>query len=129
MVWGAFAYNTRSFLVLIRGPMTAQRYAHYILKLHVLPLLQRLTRQCSASPGKGVTRLSPHYYYPSLTFPIPRFVSNIAYLGLFRRASWAFHEFERSRGNVSANRERNVSGNHTEFVCLNARSYRIGHLR
>ncbi|GFY10154.1 uncharacterized protein TNCV_360211 [Trichonephila clavipes] len=29
------------------------------------------TRQCSDSHGKGVTRLSPHCYYPSLAFPIP----------------------------------------------------------
>ncbi|GFX48443.1 HTH_Tnp_Tc3_2 domain-containing protein [Trichonephila clavipes] len=29
------------------------------------------TRQCSASHGKGVTRLSPHFYYSSLACPIP----------------------------------------------------------
>ncbi|GFS62151.1 uncharacterized protein TNCV_476991 [Trichonephila clavipes] len=39
------------------------------------------TRQCSASHGKGVTRLYPHYYYPSFACPIPRFVPNQAYLG------------------------------------------------
>ncbi|GFV95975.1 uncharacterized protein TNCV_2096441 [Trichonephila clavipes] len=32
------------------------------------------TRQCSASHGKGVMKLSPHCYYPSLACPIPRFV-------------------------------------------------------
>ncbi|GFS60420.1 transposable element Tcb2 transposase [Trichonephila clavipes] len=42
MAWGAIAYNTRSPLVLIRGSMTAQRYAHDILQSHVLPLMQRL---------------------------------------------------------------------------------------
>ncbi|GFT12555.1 transposable element Tcb2 transposase [Trichonephila clavipes] len=41
MVWGDIAYNTRSPLVLIRGTMTAQRYVHYILQPHVLPLMQR----------------------------------------------------------------------------------------
>ncbi|GFV43103.1 transposable element Tcb2 transposase [Trichonephila clavipes] len=42
VVWGAIAYNTRPPLVLIRGTMTAQRYVHDILQLHVLPLMQRL---------------------------------------------------------------------------------------
>ncbi|GFX48633.1 transposable element Tcb1 transposase [Trichonephila clavipes] len=87
------------------------------------------TRQCSASHGKGVTRLSPHCFYPSLAFPIPRFVSNRAYLGSFGTASWASHEFERTRGKVTANMERNVSRHHTELVPLNARSYRIVHSR
>ncbi|GFT25305.1 HTH_Tnp_Tc3_2 domain-containing protein [Trichonephila clavipes] len=31
------------------------------------------TRQCSASQGKGVPRLSPHCYNPSLAFPIQVF--------------------------------------------------------
>ncbi|GFU93358.1 transposable element Tcb1 transposase [Trichonephila clavipes] len=42
MVLCAIAYNTRSPLVLIHGPMTAQRYVHDILQPHVLPLMQRL---------------------------------------------------------------------------------------
>ncbi|GFV28569.1 transposable element Tcb1 transposase [Trichonephila clavipes] len=42
MVWGAFAYNTRLPLVLIRGTMTAQWYVHDILQPHVLPFMQRL---------------------------------------------------------------------------------------
>ncbi|GFT22056.1 uncharacterized protein TNCV_3271181 [Trichonephila clavipes] len=37
------------------------------------------------------------------------------------------HEFERTRGAVTANIERNVSRHYTELVCLNARSYRIVH--
>ncbi|GFU19241.1 transposable element Tcb1 transposase [Trichonephila clavipes] len=82
-------------------------------------------RQCLASQAKGVTKLSPHCYYPSLACLIPRFVSNQAYLGSFGTASWASHEFERTRGKVTANMERNVSIHHTELVCLNARSYRI----
>ncbi|GFW78597.1 transposable element Tcb2 transposase [Trichonephila clavipes] len=42
MVCGVIVYNTRSPLVLIRGSMTAERCVHDILKLHVLPLMQRL---------------------------------------------------------------------------------------
>ncbi|GFU58167.1 uncharacterized protein TNCV_696791 [Trichonephila clavipes] len=44
--------------------------------------------------GKTVTRLSLHCYYPFLDCPIPRFVSDRAYLGSFRTASWASHELE-----------------------------------
>ncbi|GFT95519.1 transposable element Tcb1 transposase [Trichonephila clavipes] len=85
------------------------------------------TRQCSVSHGKGVTRLSPHCYYPSLACPIYRFVSNRAYLGSFGMVSWTSYEFERTRGKVTANMERNVSRHHSELVCLKARSYRIVH--
>ncbi|GFU57008.1 hypothetical protein TNCV_1778821 [Trichonephila clavipes] len=46
-------------------------------------------RQYSASPVKGVTRLSPHCYYPSFACPVHRFVSNRAYLGSFGMAWWA----------------------------------------
>ncbi|GFT03974.1 transposable element Tcb1 transposase [Trichonephila clavipes] len=66
------------------------------------------TRQCVASHGKGVTRLSSHCCYPSLACPIPRFVSNRAYLGSFGMTSWASHEFERTRSKVTAYVERNV---------------------
>ncbi|GFY11149.1 transposable element Tcb1 transposase [Trichonephila clavipes] len=77
------------------------------------------TRQCSASHGKGITKLSPHCCNSSLACPIRRFVSNRAYLGSFGTASWAFHEFERTRGKVTANMELNVSKHHTELMCLN----------
>ncbi|GFU27063.1 transposable element Tcb1 transposase [Trichonephila clavipes] len=111
--------------------MTAQWYVHDILQLHMLPLIQQLpvaiwsslakigacamkpyihsprnhfsTRQCLDSRGKGATRLSPHCYYPSLACPIPRFVSNQAYLRSFGTAGWASHEFELIRGKVTAN--------------------------
>ncbi|GFX40493.1 transposable element Tcb1 transposase [Trichonephila clavipes] len=100
--------------------MTAQRYVHDILQPHVLPLMQGpprshfSTRQCSASHGNGITRLSSYCYYPSLACSIPRFVSNQAYLGSFGTVSWAYHEFERTRGKVTANMERNVSRHPTE---------------
>ncbi|GFW67641.1 transposable element Tcb2 transposase [Trichonephila clavipes] len=91
--------------------MPAQQYVHAILQPHgvathaTAPRSHFSTRQCSASHGKGVTRLSLHCYYPSLACPFPRFVSNQAYLGSFGMASWAFHEFERTRGIVTANME------------------------
>ncbi|GFT97950.1 transposable element Tcb1 transposase [Trichonephila clavipes] len=134
MVWGAIEYNTQSPLVLIRGTMTAQGYVHNILQPHVLPLMQRLqepfsTKQFSASHDKGVTRLSPHCYYPSFACPIPRFVSSRAYLGSFGTVSWASHKFKRTRGNATANTVRNFSRHHIELVCLNARSYHIVHSR
>ncbi|GFT38156.1 uncharacterized protein TNCV_4052451 [Trichonephila clavipes] len=59
--------------------------------------------------------------------PVPQICLNRAYLGSFGTASWASHEFERTRGKFTANMERNVSRHHTEFGCLNARSYRIVH--
>ncbi|GFU04984.1 transposable element Tcb1 transposase [Trichonephila clavipes] len=42
MVCLDIAYNTRSFLVLIHGTMTSQRYVHDILQPHVLQLMQLL---------------------------------------------------------------------------------------
>ncbi|GFX97962.1 uncharacterized protein TNCV_4906131 [Trichonephila clavipes] len=84
------------------------------------------TRPCSAS--HDITRLSPHCCYHSLICLVPRFVSNRAYLGSFGTASWACHEFERTRGNVTEYMERNISRHHAEFVWFNARSYRIVHL-
>ncbi|GFU86426.1 transposable element Tcb1 transposase [Trichonephila clavipes] len=136
-VMGYHCLNTRSPLVLIRGPMTAKRYVQGILQSHVLPLMQRLpgascqflTRQCPASHVKGVIRLSPHCYYPSLTCPIPIFSSIRTYLGLFGTASWASLDFERTRAKITANMERNVSRHHTELESINARSYRIVHSR
>ncbi|GFV28516.1 transposable element Tcb1 transposase [Trichonephila clavipes] len=130
MVWGIIAYNTWLPLVLIRGTMTAQRYVHDILQLtcvttHAMAHRSHFsTRQCSASHGKGVTRLFPHCYYLSLAYPIPRFVSNQTYLGSFGTSNWASPESERTRGKVTANMKRNVSRHYTELVCLNARSYR-----
>ncbi|GFX12579.1 transposable element Tcb1 transposase [Trichonephila clavipes] len=118
MVRGVIAYNTRSSLILIRGTMTAQRYVHDILQPHVWPLMQRLTGAV-LQHVKGVTRLSPYGFYPSLAYPIPRFVSNRAYLGSFGVASWASHEFERIRCKVTVNMGRNVPRHHAELVFQN----------
>ncbi|GFX12052.1 transposable element Tcb1 transposase [Trichonephila clavipes] len=87
------------------------------------------TRKCSASKGKGVTKLSLQCYYPFLACQFPRFVSKLAYVGSFGTTSWASHVFRRTRGKVTANVERNVSRHHSELVYLNARSYRIVHSR
>ncbi|GFS67646.1 transposable element Tcb1 transposase [Trichonephila clavipes] len=111
MVWGVIAYNTQSPLVLIPGTMTTQRYVHDILQQHVLPLMQRLPgaifQQDNARhhTARVSQKLSPHCYYPSLACPISRFVSNRAYLGSLRMASWLSHEFERTRGKVTENME------------------------
>ncbi|GFW14275.1 transposable element Tcb2 transposase [Trichonephila clavipes] len=57
--------------------MAAQWYVHDILQPHVLPLGQRLPKSifqqdnAPTSHGKGVTRLSPHCYYPSFACRIP----------------------------------------------------------
>ncbi|GFY22837.1 transposable element Tcb1 transposase [Trichonephila clavipes] len=66
--------------------MIAQRYVHDIMQPHVLPNIQQLPgaifKQDNARRHtKGVTRLSPHCYNPSLACPISRFVSNRAYMG------------------------------------------------
>ncbi|GFV40850.1 transposable element Tcb1 transposase [Trichonephila clavipes] len=90
------------------APTAAQRYVHDIMQPHVLPLMQWLPGAIfqldNARPHTA--RLSPHCYYPSLACPIPRFVSNRAYPGSFGTASWASHEFERTRGPVFESRRR-----------------------
>ncbi|GFY14637.1 transposable element Tcb1 transposase [Trichonephila clavipes] len=124
MVWGAIAYNTWSPLALIGGTMTAQRYVHDILQSHVLPLMQRLSgaifQQDNARPhlvrvSQDCTRTVTSHF---LTHPIPKFVFNRAYLGAFGMVSWASHEFERTRGKVTGNMDRNVSRHHAELICL-----------
>ncbi|GFX64870.1 hypothetical protein TNCV_1095141 [Trichonephila clavipes] len=64
------------------------------------PMSHFSTRQCPALDSKVVTRRSPLGYYYSLPCPIPIFVSSRAYLGSFGTASWASHEFERTRAGV-----------------------------
>ncbi|GFW66053.1 uncharacterized protein TNCV_588791 [Trichonephila clavipes] len=76
-----------------------------------------ILQQDNARPHTA--RMSQDCIYPSLACSFPRFVSNRA-LGSFGTASWASHEFERTRGKVTANMEQNVSRHHTELVCLNA---------
>ncbi|GFT83502.1 transposable element Tcb2 transposase [Trichonephila clavipes] len=42
MVWGAIAYDSRSFLIVMRGTLTGQRYVNDILRPHVGPFLNGL---------------------------------------------------------------------------------------
>ncbi|GFX06369.1 uncharacterized protein TNCV_2938971 [Trichonephila clavipes] len=110
--------------------MTAQRYVHDILHPHVLQRHPGVIFQQARPHTARVSQDSLRTFFNlSLVYPIPRFVFNHAYLGSFWMASWASHEFEGTRGKVTANMERNVSRHHTELVRLSSRSYRIVHSR
>ncbi|GFX04938.1 transposable element Tcb2 transposase [Trichonephila clavipes] len=74
MMWGVIAYNTRSYLVLIRGTMTAQWYVHDILQQHVWPLMQWLpgsifeqdnARPHTARVSQNCLRIVPTLPWPS----------------------------------------------------------------
>ncbi|GFV51020.1 transposable element Tcb1 transposase [Trichonephila clavipes] len=110
---------------------TAVVYVHDYLQSHVLPPMQRLPgaifKQDNARPHTA--RVSQDCLRTVTTLPCPRFVSNRAYVRSFGMVSWASHEFERTRGKVTANMERDVSRHHTELVYLNTRSYRTVHSR
>ncbi|GFX34439.1 uncharacterized protein TNCV_3656771 [Trichonephila clavipes] len=112
--------------------MPAQWYVHDILQPHVLSLMQRLPgaifKQDNAR--RHTARVLQNCLGTATTLPfcrIPSFFQNLAYLGSFGMESWASHEFERTRGKVTANMERNVSRHHTEIVCRNSRSSRLVH--
>ncbi|GFV49654.1 transposable element Tcb2 transposase [Trichonephila clavipes] len=83
MVWGATAYNTRSSLVLIHSPMTAQHYVHNILQPHVLPLMQWLHgaifQQDNARPHTA--RVSKDYLRIVTTLPWPARSLNLSPIG------------------------------------------------
>ncbi|GFV67059.1 transposable element Tcb1 transposase [Trichonephila clavipes] len=57
--------------------------------------------------------------------PDPQIFLQSSISGIISNDELASHEFERTRGKVTANMERNVLWFHTELVCLNARSYRV----
>ncbi|GFT99615.1 transposable element Tcb2 transposase [Trichonephila clavipes] len=44
MVWGAITYDSLSTLIVMHGTLTGQRYVDDILRLHVGPFLNGLTR-------------------------------------------------------------------------------------
>ncbi|GFU55655.1 transposable element Tcb2 transposase [Trichonephila clavipes] len=71
MVWDAIAYDTRSYVILIHGTMTAQRYVHNIFHAHVLPIMAgppgAIFQQGSAQPH--TTRMSQDGLYHISTFP------------------------------------------------------------
>ncbi|GFW52740.1 uncharacterized protein TNCV_2393201 [Trichonephila clavipes] len=96
MVLAAVAYNTRSLLILIRGTMTSCRHmcchsCNGSQELFFNKALLGLTRQ---GYHKTVSAILLHF----LGLSIPRFVSNRANLESFATASWASHEFVRTRG-------------------------------
>ncbi|GFX68240.1 transposable element Tcb1 transposase [Trichonephila clavipes] len=134
---GAIAYNTRSLVVFIRGIVTAQRYDHDILQPHVFPLMQRLSGSIFYKKMLGLTRQGCHKNVSALLLPflglpdpqIPRPCLQSSISGIIWDDEVASYEFERTRGKVTANMERNVSRHHTELVCLNARLYCIMHSR
>ncbi|GFX68543.1 transposable element Tcb2 transposase [Trichonephila clavipes] len=78
MVWGAIANNTRSPLVLIRCPITAQQYVHDILQPHVLLLMQRLPealfQQDNTRPH--MARVSQDFLCIVTTHPSPALSEN-----------------------------------------------------
>ncbi|GFX99887.1 uncharacterized protein TNCV_259241 [Trichonephila clavipes] len=79
-----------------------------------------------------MARVSQDYLHTVTTLSWPPQspdVSNRVYLGSFGIASWASHEFERTRCKFSASMERNVSQHDAELVSLNTRSYRLVHSR
>ncbi|GFW90071.1 uncharacterized protein TNCV_3485231 [Trichonephila clavipes] len=109
----------------------AQRYVRDILQPHVLPLMQRLPgaiyQQDTARPHTA--RVSQDCLCTVTTLPCPARSPELGISGIIWDGDLATQEFERTRGKVTANMERNVSRHHAELVRLNARSYRIVHSR
>ncbi|GFV88890.1 uncharacterized protein TNCV_1226871 [Trichonephila clavipes] len=73
-------------------------------------------------PLQGCRRTVSALLLPFLGLPDPQICLQLSISGIICDG-----EFEGTRGKVTANMERNVSRHHTELVCFNARSYRIGH--
>ncbi|GFW12855.1 transposable element Tcb1 transposase [Trichonephila clavipes] len=69
MVWGGIAYNTRSPLVFIHGPMKAQRYVHDRLQTHVLPLIKRLLGVIFNKTMLCLTSQRSHKTFSALLLP------------------------------------------------------------
>ncbi|GFW13573.1 uncharacterized protein TNCV_1210391 [Trichonephila clavipes] len=131
MVWGAIAYNTRSPPSIDPGPAVCPGHpaTTYVATHATASWSHFFNKTILGHTGQGCHNTVFTLLLSFLGLLDPRFVSNRAYLGSFGMASWASHEFERTRGKVTANMERNVSRHHTESVCLNARSYRIVYSR
>ncbi|GFW32901.1 hypothetical protein TNCV_1774671 [Trichonephila clavipes] len=64
-------------------------------------------------------------FHPSLACSMSRFVTNRAYLGSFRAASWRANEFGRIKGSLTPTMEQGVTGHHTVLACLIALPYHI----
>ncbi|GFY30492.1 transposable element Tcb2 transposase [Trichonephila clavipes] len=102
--------------------MTTQRYVHDIQQPHVLPLMQGLpgaiVQQDKARPHTA--RVSQDCLCTIITLPWTARCPDLFQIehiwGHFGMTSRPSHEFERTRGKVTANMERNVSRHHTELV-------------
>ncbi|GFY30205.1 transposable element Tcb2 transposase [Trichonephila clavipes] len=92
----------------------------FALQLHTAP-----TAGVMASVSQDCLRTVTTLLWPA----DPQICLQSSISGIIWEARGASLEFERTRGMVTANMERNVSIYHTELVCLNARSYRIVHSR
>ncbi|GFY35124.1 putative transposable element [Trichonephila clavipes] len=111
--------------------MTAQRYVHDILQHMCCPSCNGSQKPFFNKTMLGLTRQGCHktvsLLLPSfLGLPDSQIFLQSSISEIIGTASWASHDFQRTRGKVAANMERNVSRD-TELVCLNARSYRIVH--
>ncbi|GFW71456.1 transposable element Tcb2 transposase [Trichonephila clavipes] len=134
MVWGVIACNTWSPLVLIRGPMTVQRYVHDILQPQVLSLMQRLpaaifqqdnNRVHTAKLPLDCLRTITTFLWSARSPYLSPLEHTWDYLGLRDGHPTSLNELE---SRLPANIERNVSRHHTDLLCHNARSYCIVHL-
>ncbi|GFW32208.1 transposable element Tcb2 transposase [Trichonephila clavipes] len=135
MVWGSIAYNIWSPLVLIRGTMTAQRYVYDILQTHVLSLMQRI-------PGASFQQHNARPHMARVLQDCLRTVTNLPWLArspdlspiehIWDHLGWRVrHPASWNEAEARLQRIWNemLQDNHTELVCLNARSYRIVHSR
>ncbi|GFU73893.1 transposable element Tcb2 transposase [Trichonephila clavipes] len=120
MVWGVIAYNTRSSLVLIRGTMIAQRYAHDILQPHVLPLMQRLP---GAIPQQGQCSVSQDCLCAVTTLPWPARLPDLSPI------EHIWDHLGRRVGHPTSLKELEARLQQIWNVCLNARSHHIVHSR
>ncbi|GFV54863.1 hypothetical protein TNCV_3683881 [Trichonephila clavipes] len=64
------------------------------------------------------TELPPIHFHSSLAFSIPRFVTDLGYLGSFRMANWTTYEFRRIKCEFSATVEQDDTGHHTGLEFL-----------
>ncbi|GFX17204.1 uncharacterized protein TNCV_2857271 [Trichonephila clavipes] len=105
-----------------------------MLQPHVLPLMHRLPgaifEQDNARPH--MTRVSQDRLRTVTTIPglaAPQICLKSSICSIIWDGELDIPKFERTRGKVTANMERNVLRHYTELICLNARSYRIVHSR
>ncbi|GFY30068.1 DDE_3 domain-containing protein [Trichonephila clavipes] len=73
MVWGAIAYDIRSFLIVMCGTLTGQRYVDDILRPHVGPFLNGLPgaifQQDNARPHTARVAQDFRHHFQTLPWP------------------------------------------------------------